>query len=662
MTGEANLAADVPSPNLDRPASEPKAAPPAPHHAAPASFWAMALGSAGVVFGDIGTSPLYAFKLALAQASAKGGVHVDAVMGVVSLALWALILVVTVKYVLFLMRADNRGEGGVLSLMALAQGAIGRRTAIIFMLGATGAALFYGDAVITPAISVLSAVEGLKSVPALGDHVSLSVVLVVSLVILIGLFMVQSRGTAKVAVFFGPICVVWFAAIAGLGLLHIAHDPEIILAISPSYALMFLAHHGMVGLFVLGSVFLTVTGAEALYADMGHFGRWPIQAAWLFLVLPCLVLNYLGQGAFALQTLRAAHGHPVGDVDWFFQMTPTVFRVPMVVLATAATVIASQAVITGAYSLTNQAMQLGLLPRMVVRRTSETQAGQIYLPQINTLLLIGVIMLIAVFKSSDSLGNAYGLAVTGTMAVTTSLAFIVVYRRWRWPLIGALAMISPMLLLDLVFLGANALKLLSGAALPLILGAALFAVMATWVRGSDILIAKVQRDTPLLDDFLPILAARPPHRVPGAAIYLTADPTHAPGALLHNLKHNKVLHQQNVILNVETLETPRVAEADRVQVHPINDDFQRVTIKYGFMETPNVPRALVACRKQGLSLDLMSTSFFLGRKTVVSTARGGLGRLQDRLFLVLAKNAANPTDFFHIPPGRVLEMGAQVTV
>jgi KUP system potassium uptake protein len=307
-------------------------------------------------------------------------------------------------------------------------------------------------------------------------------------------------------------------------------------------------------------------------------------------------------------------------------------------------------------------MQLGLLPRMVVRRTSETQAGQIYLPQINTMLLIGVIMLIAVFKTSDSLGNAYGLAVTGTMAVTTSLAFIVVYRRWRWPLIGAVAMIAPLLTLDLVFLGANALKLLSGAALPLILGAALFTVMATWVRGSDIVTAKVQRDTPLLSDFLPILSARAPHRVPGAAIYLTADPTHAPGALLHNLKHNKVLHQQNVILNVETLETPRVPEAERVKVEPINDDFQRVTIRYGFMETPNVPKALIACRKQGLSLDMMSTSFFLGRKTVVAAARGGMGRLQDRLFLILAKNSANPTDFFHIPPGRVLEMGAQVSV
>ncbi|MDR3506769.1 MAG: potassium transporter Kup [Caulobacteraceae bacterium] len=662
MTGEAKLAADPKTSPAPAPPSATQNAPAAPHAPAPNAFWAMALGSAGVVFGDIGTSPLYAFKLALAQATDKGVVHVDAVMGVVSLALWALFLVVTVKYVLFLMRADNRGEGGVLSLMALAQEAIGRRTLVLFALGGAGAALFYGDAVITPAISVLSAVEGLKTVPVMGPMVTLSWVLILSLVILIGLFMVQSRGTAKVAVFFGPICVVWFAAIAGIGLMHMPHDPEVLLAISPSYAVVFLAHHGVVGLFVLGSVFLTVTGAEALYADMGHFGRWPIQAAWLFLVLPCLVLNYLGQGAFALQTIRAAHGGAVGDVDWFFQMTPALLRVPMVILATAATVIASQAVITGAYSLTNQAMQLGLLPRMVVRRTSETQAGQIYLPQINTMLLIGVIVLIAVFKSSDSLGNAYGLAVTGTMAVTTSLAFIVVYRGWKWPLLGAAAMISPLLTLDMVFLGANALKLLHGAALPLILGAALFGVMATWVRGTDIVNAKLQRDTPLLDDFLPLLAARPPHRVAGTAIYLTGDPTHAPGALLHNLKHNKVLHERNVILNVETLETPRVDEAERVKVTPLNDDFMRVTIKYGFMETPNVPKALIACRKQGLGIDMMSTSFFLGRKTMVSTAKGGVWRWRDRLFLILSKNAANPTEFFHIPPGRVLEMGAQVTV
>jgi KUP system potassium uptake protein len=655
MTGEGPLAAhsSKADPKTPAPASGPNG------HGGP--FWSMAVGAVGVVFGDIGTSPLYAFRQALTQAAGQGGVHIDAVYGVVALALWALIMVVTAKYVLFLMRADNRGEGGVLSLMALAQIALGRRTLVVFALGATGAALFYGDSIITPAISVLSAVEGLKTVPAFQSSVSGGVVIVTSLIILTGLFAVQSRGTAKVAVFFGPVLVVWFAAIAGFGVIHIARAPGILLAISPTYAISFLLHHGFISLLVLGSVFLTVTGAEALYADMGHFGRWPIQASWLFLALPCLMLNYLGQGAFVLETLRAAHG-PVGDQDWFFQMMPVALRAPMVLMATAATVIASQAVITGAFSLTNQAMQLGLLPRMVVRRTSETQAGQIYLPQINGMLAVGVVLLIGVFKSSAALGEAYGFAVTGTMAVTTSLAFIVVTRQWRWPMIGAVAMIGPMLILDLIFLGANSLKLAHGAALPLIMGASLFFLMATWVRGNDIINRKLRRDTPPLDDFIAMLAARPPHRVPGAAVYLTGDPTRAPGALLHNLKHNKVLHQQNVILTVETAEIPRVAEADRVRMERLTDDFQRVFVRYGFMETPNIPKALLACKKQGLVYDAMSTSFFLGRKTVVATLRKGMGRLQDRLFILLAKNAANPTDFFQIPPGRVLEMGGQVSL
>jgi KUP system potassium uptake protein len=657
MTGEPSAAAHSADPS----APSGKAAP-APHAA---GFWLSALGSVGVVFGDIGTSPLYAFRQALQAAGAE--VKPDAVMGVVSLALWALILVVTVKYVIFLMRADNKGEGGVLSLMALAQKAVGKRTTVLFILGATGAALFYGDSVITPAISVLSAVEGLKTVPALANVDALSpgasYVLILSLVILVSLFLVQSRGTAKVAIFFGPVMLVWFAAIATFGLMHIVGHPAVLLAISPSFAVMFLVHHGFIGLLVLGSVFLTVTGAEALYADMGHFGRWPIQASWLFLTLPCLAINYLGQGAFALDTLQAAHGAPVGDHDWFFQMTPELFRAPMVIWATAATVIASQAVITGAFSLTNQAMQLGLLPRMVVRRTSETAAGQIYLPQINFMLLIGVVFLVAVFKTSDSLGQAYGLAVTGTMAVTTSLAFIVVRRQWKWPFWLAALLIGPMLSLDLVFLGANSLKLLNGAALPLVLGAALFLIMATWVRGGDILTRKVARDTPPLTEFLGMLHDRPPHRVPGTAVYLTGDPDRAPGALLHNLKHNKVLHQHNVILTVETMEVPRVPEDKRVTCTPIDADFMRIGVRYGFMESPNIPAALAACRKHGFSFDAMSTSFFLGRKTVVSaTSRKGLGRMQDRLFILLAKNAANPTDFFQIPPGRVLEMGTQVSV
>jgi KUP system potassium uptake protein len=657
MTGEPPSAA--PSSAAPIPAKIPK---PAAHGGAHTRFWPMAVGAIGVVFGDIGTSPLYAFRQALQQASGDG-VKVDAVFGVVSLALWALILVVTVKYVIFLMRADNKGEGGVLALMALAQSAMGRRTTLVFMLGVAGAALFYGDSIITPAISVLSAIEGLKTVPALQNVVSPTVVIILSLIILGGLFAVQSRGTAKMARFFGPILLFWFLCIAVIGLTHLVHQPGILLAILPTYAVGFLVTHGVVSFFVLGSVFLTVTGAEALYADMGHFGRWPIQAAWCFLALPCLILNYLGQGAFALEVLHRAHGQPVGDVDWFFQMIPAVVRAPMVILATAATVIASQAVITGAYSMTQQAMQLGLLPRMILRRTSETAAGQIYLPQINMFLAVGVVLLIAVFKTSDNLGQAYGLAVTGTMVVTTSLAYIVVRRRWRWPLIGAFALIGPMWALDVTFLAANSLKILSGAAMPLVLGGALFLIMATWVRGGDLLTAKVRRDTPGLDEFLAMLQARPPHRVTGTAVYLTGDPDNAPGALLHNLKHNRVLHQQNVILTVETTDSPRVAESERVLCRPINDDFKRVEVKYGFMETPNIPKALAACRKQGLEFEVLSTSFFLGRKTVVANPRKGLvGAFQDRLFILLAKNSANPTDFYQIPPGRVLEMGTQVSV
>ncbi|HEY3886948.1 MAG TPA: potassium transporter Kup [Caulobacteraceae bacterium] len=621
----------------------------------------MAIGAVGVVFGDIGTSPLYAFRLALNQVSQHEGVRAEAIFGVVSLALWALILVVTVKYVLFLMRADNKGEGGTLALMALAQSAIGRRTTLVFMLGVTGAALFYGDSIITPAISVLSAVEGLKTVPAMHD-VSPSMVIVISLGILGALFYAQSRGTAKVAGLFGPILVFWFLCIAAIGATHLAGQPGILLAVSPTYAIGFLVRHGIVSFFVLGSVFLTVTGAEALYADMGHFGRWPIQAAWLFLALPCLVINYLGQGAFALDVLHRAAGRPVGDVDWFFQMTPEFLRAPMVILATAATVIASQAVITGAFSVTQQAMQLGLLPRMVVKRTSATAAGQVYLPQINMFLAVGVVLLIAVFKNSANLGQAYGLAVTGTMVVDTSLAFIVVRRVWKWPLAGALAVIGPFWLLDVTFLSSNSLKILSGAAMPLVLGATLFLIMATWVRGGDILTNRVRRDSPLLDDFLQMLKARPPHRVTGMAVYLTADPEHVPGALMHNLKHNRVLHAHNVILTVRTTDSPREPDGGRVRFEPINDDFKRVEVTYGFMETPNVPAALAVCRDQGLDYDVLSTSFFLGRKTVVANQRKGLGRLQDRLFILLAKNAANPTDFYQIPPGRVLEMGTQVSV
>ncbi|WP_426029503.1 potassium transporter Kup [Caulobacter sp. DWP3-1-3b2] len=657
----ASEASGAPAPNSAAPCDVP---PQAGHAVKGHSFLALAVGSVGVVFGDIGTSPLYAFKEAL-HAAAKDGITRPEILGVVSLALWALILVVTVKYVLFIMRADNKGEGGVLSLMALAQRAIGRRTTLVFVLGVTGAALFYGDAVITPAISVLSAVEGLRTIPALEAHVTTQVVLVIATVMLLGLFFIQSRGTATVGKLFGPVCAVWFAVMLVLGAYHLADNPGIVAAINPYYAVAFLFDHGMAGFIVLGAVFLTVTGAEALSADMGHFGRWPIQAAWLFFVLPCLAVNYLGQGAFALHTLDVAEaaGRPMPELNWFFEMAPEFLRLPLVLLAGAATVIASQAVITGAFSLTQQAIQLGLMPRQDIKRTSETQSGQIFVPQLNTMLLLGVLAIMFTFQTSSALAHAYGLAVTGTMVVTTCMAYIVMRRLWNWKTPAALAFLIPFMLLDLTFLSANALRFFTGGWLPVLIGAALFTIMATWVRGSQILTDKTRRDSVPLVDLMEILRARAPHRCPGTAIFLTSDPDMTPVALMHNLKHNKVLHERNVVLTVRTAETPRVAEDDRIRTQAINADFKKVEIFYGFMESPNVPKALALLRKQqGLKFDIMATSFFLGRRSIVPSANSGMPLWQDRIFIFLMKNAANPTDFFKIPPGRVVELGAQVTV
>ena len=651
MTGESNFAASSKAHSATTETSTPA-------HGSGARFWPLALGSVGVVFGDIGTSPIYAFKLALAESGATIGV--EAVLGVLSLAIWALILVVTVKYVLFLMRVDNRGEGGVMSLAALAQGATGRRTLPIFLLGLAGAALFYGDAVITPAMSVLSAVEGLRSIPQFG-LMSLSLVMMISLAILVGLFAVQSKGTASVAKLFGPICLVWFFAIAGLGIMHLIRNPEVLAAFNPIFAVSFLIHHGLVGFLVMGSVFLTVTGGEALYADMGHFGRWPIQASWLFLVLPALFLNYLGQGAFAVHAIHAA-GHGVENADWFYQMAPEVLRGPLVVLSVMATIIASQAVITGAYSLTNSAMQMGWLPRMVVHRTSETEAGQIFLPQVNLMLMVGVIVLVVFFRTSDALGHAYGLAVTGTMAVTTTLAYIFIRRGWGWSLGWALALIAPLLSIDLIFLAANLLKLLSGGWVPLLIGSVIFAAMFVWVRGSELLSDKLAVDSPRLDEVLPFLKAKSTYRAHGTAVFLTGNPDVTPSALLHNLKHNRVLHQKNLIVSVRTADVPRVAEFERVRIDKISEDVSRVSLTYGYMEQPNVPKALAGLRKEGIVFDIMSTSFFVGRRTLVRGLNSKLPKLFNNLFIWMSRNAANPTDAFRIPPGRVVEMGTQVTI
>ncbi len=616
-------------------------------------FWALALGSVGVVFGDIGTSPLYAMREALAH-SRSGGANELAVFGVVSLVTWALILIVTLKYVVFLLQADNKGEGGTLALMALARRALGRRSGAVFFLGMVGAALFYSDGIITPALSVLSAVEGLKVAPGLGTALA-PFVLPISAGILIALFMVQSRGTASVARFFGPITALWFLTLATLGLLHIFDAPRILMGLSPHYGVLFLLDNGFLGFVILGSVFLAVTGAEALYADMGHFGKGPIRAAWVYLVLPALLLNYLGQGALVLD-------NPEARLNPFFEMIPEFAFWPILILATAATVIASQAVITGAFSVTQQAVQLGLLPRIDIRRTSETLAGQIYVPQVNMLLLAGVLALLAMFQTSSNLAAAYGIAVTGSMLVDSMLFFVIIGALWKRPWWQAALAAGAFGLIDMVFVSSNLLKIPQGAWFPLVMGGALVLVMWTWTRGAQILTDKTRRDSIQLTELTEILKARAPHRAPGTAIFLTSDPDVAPVALMHNLKHNKVLHEKNVILTVRTTETPRVKDEDRIKIEPVNEDFKKVTVAYGFMESPNLPKALGLCRKLGLKFDIMATSFFLGRRSVVPSAQSGMPLWQDRLFIYLMRNAANPTDFFKIPPGRVVELGTQVTV
>jgi KUP system potassium uptake protein len=622
------------------------------HHHPKTGFWALTIGSVGVVYGDIGTSPLYAFREAMHAAMRREGTLLEAnVLGVLSLILWSLIIIVTLKYVIILTRADNNGEGGTVALMALAQRALGGGRAWIFLLGIIAAALFYGNAVITPALSVLSAVEGWQvSNPALDPYV-----VPATIVILLGLFLVQSRGTAKVATFFGPITSLWFIAIGLLGLGHIVDNPAIFAAFNPVYGIVFLGEHGLIAFVTLGAVFLAVTGAEALYADLGHFGRKPIQAAWIGFVLPALVLNYLGQGAMVL-------ADPATLENPFFLMSPDWLRLPMVILATAATVIASQAVITGAYSLSRQAIQLGLLPRLEIRHTSESFAGQIYMPRVNTFLLVGVLLLVGLFRTSSALAGAYGIAVTGTMLVTALLLFVVVWRVWKWNVFAAAALVIPFLIVDGAFLTANLLKIVDGGWFPLLLGIFLMIVMLTWRRGSRILFQKTRRMEVPLDDLVTRLDKKPPHRVPGTAIFLTGDPTSAPTALLHSLKHFKVLHENNVIVTIVSADTPKVDPDDRVTMDWVSKTFSRLTIRYGFMESPNLPKALAAARKLGWTFDIMSTSFFLSRRSIRASRESGMPLWQDRLFIVLARNADDASSYFQIPTDRVVEIGTQVAV
>ena len=614
-------------------------------------FWALALGSIGVVFGDIGTSPLYAFREAVAGATQGQPVTRVIVLGVLSLILWALFIVVTAKYVLLLLRADNNGEGGTLSLMALGQRALGRRSWPLLALGVVGASMFIGDSMITPAISVLSAVEGLKlATPALEHYV-----VPLTVFILVALFAVQSGGTARVASAFGPVMVVWFATLAVMGLVHISDDPSVLAAINPWYALDFLLTHGTIGLVTLGAVFLAVTGGEALYADLGHFGRKPIQAGWLYFVLPSLLVNYFGQGALVL-------AHPAAIENSFYRMVPEILLLPLVVLATAATVIASQAVITGAYSLTRQAVQLGLLPRFEVRYTSETHAGQIYLPRVNRLLLIGVLLLVLLFRTSSNLASAYGIAVSTTMVADGIMGFVVIWKLWNWRAATAAALIVPFVVVDMTFFSANLLKLLEGAWVPLLFGLAMALMIWIWRRGTAILILKTRRIEVPLGDLIKSLEKRPPHIVKGTAVFLTSDPSFVPTALLHNLKHNKVLHEHNVILTIETAQTPRVDVAERVRMETISERFSTVRLRFGFMESPNVPKALVIARKLGWQFDIMSTSFFVSRRALKPSAQSGMPLWQDHLFIAMSRSANDATDYFQIPTGRVVEVGTQVTI
>ncbi|TPG16724.1 potassium transporter Kup [Sphingomonas koreensis] len=628
------------------------------------STLAIGMGALGVVFADIGTSPIYAFREALAQAGTRG-IGAPEILGVLSMAIWSLIIVVSIKYVLLLTRANNQGEGGVLALTAIARRGRGIRARPALILGAAGAALFYGDSLITPALSVLAASEGLRTLPGAKTAVSEHAIFFLTIVILIALFAVQARGTERLSRLFGPVCLIWFVTIAALGLWQTVDDPSILRVLSPVYGIVFLAHHGLAGLFVLGAMSLTVAGAEAMTAYMGQFGRATIRRGWFALVLPALMLNYLGQGAVALDALSGATAKDGSflNADWFFLMAPVPLRIPLIGLAILTTIIASQAVISGAFSLTQQAIQLGLLPRLKVRRSLAANAPKIYLPAVNWLLMVGVLMLIVEFRTSSNMAAAYGIAVTGTMLVTTCLAYIVVRHRWRWSRPRALLLIAPFVALDAIFFAANLLRVIEGGWVPLAIAAVIGLVISIWVRGRGIVKVFEQRHSVPLADLAAALERRPPERVEGVAVFLTSNPASAPGALLHNLKHNKVLHEKNLIVSVRTADRPIVPPAERTQVTRIDGAFTQVVLTYGFMEAPDVPRDLgLEAKERRVELEANKTSYFIGRNTLKPSKDEGMPLWQDRIFMFLQRNASDPTDFLQIPPGKVLELGEQVTV
>jgi KUP system potassium uptake protein len=614
---------------------------------------ALVLGVLGVVYGDIGTSPLYAMRASLLHFQSEG-TNPDAILGILSLIFWSLIVVVTVKYVGFILRADNRGEGGIISLTALALSALPegtwlRRAAVL--VGIAGASLFFSDGMVTPAISVLSAIEGLKIVsPAFEDEV-----IPISLVVLLGLFLMQYRGTGKMGAIFGPVTALWFAVLALLGVVQIVQNPAVLVALSPHFAVDFALHHKVVAFIALGAVVLAVTGGEALYADMGHFGARPIRFAWIFVVLPALVLNYLGQGALLL-------ADPTAIENPFFLMAPEMLRLPLVLLATMATVIASQAMISGAFSVARQCVQMGLLPRLVVRHTSPTEEGQIYLPQVNFALLIGVVILVLEFRSSDALAAAYGIAVTGTFVCTSLLAAVVFWKHFRWPAIVALPVFGLFTLIDLLFFTSNLLKVPDGGYFPVLLGAVLYLMMTTWKVGRELLFARFRQDGLPLKSFIARLPQSRTTRVPGMAVFMTSQADFLPGALLHNLKHNKVLHDRVLFVTVTNEGIPFVPPERRREVEALAPDIHRVFLRYGFQESPNIPKELEALKEAGIRYEPMQTSYFLGRETVVAAVVPKMSRWRQWLFTIMSRNAVPATEFFRIPSDRVVELGVRVAI
>jgi KUP system potassium uptake protein len=614
------------------------------------SRWALVLGALGVVYGDIGTSPLYALKECFSPHNPQSVlVSHDNVLGVLSLVFWSLTLVISIKYLTFIMRADNDGAGGILALLALVPRGTTRRSHVIVLLALFGTALLYGDGVITPAISVLSAVEGL----GIATHAFEPLVVPITLGVILGLFAVQKRGTAGIGKVFGPLTVLWFVTIAMLGLPGIIANPSVLAALNPGHAVSFFIAHGWLGALVLGSVFLAVTGGEALYADMGHFGRWPIRTAWYGLVFPSLLLNYFGQGAMLLRD-KAAVDNP------FYALVPHWALYPTVAIATAATVVASQALISGTFSLTQQAVSLGYFPRVSIVHTSASEAGQIYVPEINTVLMVSCLICVTQFRSSTALAAAYGIAVTGTMAITTILYATVLARTWHWPWIKVAPLLIGFLCMDLSFLSANVGKIAHGGWFPLAIGGAGFTIMTTWQWGRARLAAKIRASSLPLELFLQDVAITKPLRVDGTAVFMAANRDAAPSALLHHIKHTKVLHQVVILLSVENLDVPEVLRAQRVQVESLGEGFHRVRVQYGFMQAPDVPDALAHCAKHGLKVDFRRVTYFVGRETLVIDDPLAWRRLRKRLFAFVSRNAPTATAYFRLPPSRVVELGMQI--